>query len=143
KPAPLIVWSGDNPQGKTWAQLGPKGSIKIEDGAGLKGGKGFVLHFNGNGWRGGGLNWKGWFPAGAATDASSYNALVFYVRQVTKVESADLQVGLVDNVKRADKGPPGNAVSIRSGGGLEKIDGSWQRVVLPLSRFASNKPLKL
>src|SRR5205809_380473 len=76
KPAPLIVWSGDNPQGKTWAKLGPKGSIKVEDGAGLKGGKGLVLHLDGKGWRGGGVNWKGWFPADAATDVSQYTALV-------------------------------------------------------------------
>jgi Glycoside hydrolase family 44 len=143
KQAPLIVWSGDNPQGKTWSQLGPKGSIRVEDGAGLKGAKGLVLHLDGKGWRGGGVNWKGWYPADAATDASQYTALVFHIRQVTKVDEADLQVGLVDNVKRADNASPGNLLSLRHDGGLEKIDGTWRRVVLPLSRFANNKPLKL
>jgi Glycoside hydrolase family 44 len=143
KAAPLIVWSGDNPQGKTWSQLGPNGSIKIEDGAGFNGGKGLVMHLDGKGWRGGGLNWKGWFPVDAGTDASKYTSLIFYIRQVTRVETADLQVGLVDNVKRPDKTPAGNLLGVRGDGGLEKIDGAWRRVVLPLSRFANNKSLKL
>jgi hypothetical protein len=143
KPAPLIVWSGDNPQGKTWSKLGPKGAIKIQDGAGVNGGRGLAIHLDGNGWRGGGLNWKGWFPADAATDVSDFTGLVFYIRQVTKVAGADLQVALVDNIKRAEPASASNLLSIRSDGGLEIIDETWRRVVLPLSRFANDKPLKL
>ena len=37
KPADLIVWSGDQPAGLTWAKLGPKGQIKEVPQAGFEG----------------------------------------------------------------------------------------------------------
>ncbi len=145
KPAPeLIVWSGDKPAGQTWAKLGPKGSIKVSDGAGAGENKqGLVLRMDGDGYRGCGVNWKGWFPPDAATDATTCNALVFHIRQVTKVEDADLTVALVDNVKRGEGQAASNAVSILGDGGIEKLDGTWRRVVLPLDRFTQNQPLQL
>ncbi len=143
-PPELLVWSGDKPAGQTWAKLGPKGSLKVTEGAGAGENKsGLVLHADGDGYRGCGVNWKGWFPADAASDATPYNALVFHIRQETRVEDADLTVALVDNVKRPDGQTASNAVSIIGDGGVEKIDGIWRRVVLPLDRFTRNQPLQL
>ena len=36
-----------------------------------------------------------------------------------------------------------NPLSILEDGGLEKIDSTWRRVVLPLNRFTQNKSLQL
>jgi len=144
KPADLIVWSGDRPSGLTWAKLGPKGEIKEVPQAGFEGkGSALAIHMDGDGWRGGGLNWKGWYPETDCDDASAYTALVFYIRQVTKVEDADLQVSLVDNIKRKPEDKGSNTLSVVADGGLEKIDGQWRRVVLPLNLFTHNKPLQL
>ena len=144
KPADLIVWSGDRPTGLTWAKFGPKGEIKEVPQAGFEGkGSALQIHIDGEGWRGGGLNWKGWYPADASDDASRYTALVFYVRQVTKVADADLTIGLNDNIQRGEGVRASNEVSVVGDGGLEQIDGQWRRVVLPLNRFTHNKPLQL
>jgi hypothetical protein len=134
KPPELVVWTGARPVGKTWAKLGPKGSLAVRRGIGLGGGSALVLRFDGSGWRGCGLNWKGWYPPGSGDDASRYNALTFYIRQSTRIAGADLPVQLVDNVTRSS--PGSNALSVVA-------DGTWRRVVLPLERFARNKPLQL
>jgi hypothetical protein len=139
KPPELIVWSGARPAGETWAKLGPKGGLAVRKGAGLDGGSALVLRFDGDGWRGAGINWKGWHPPG--DDVSRYNALVFYIRQATKVAGADLTVQLVDSVRPAS--PGNNALSVVSDGGVPRIDGSWRRVVLPLKGFTHGKPLQL
>jgi hypothetical protein len=144
KPADLIVWSGDQPTGLTWAKLGPKGEMKEVPQAGFEGkGSAMSIHMDGEGWRGGGLNWKGWYPETACDDASPYTALVFYVRQMTKVENADLTIGLIDNIKRKEGEKASNAVSVVGDGALEQIDGQWRRVVLPLNLFTHNMPLVL
>ena len=142
KPAELIVWSGDKPAGQTWAKLGPHGAFTVEKNAG-DGGPGLLLHMDGDGYRGCGVNWKGWFPADAADDATPYNALVFRIRQVSTVADADLTVQLVDNVKRKEGEAAGDSVRVVADGGAEKIDGEWRRVVLPLDRFTRDKPLQL
>jgi Glycoside hydrolase family 44 len=141
--AELIVWSGDKPAGQTWAKLGPHGRLAVEKNAGEGGGPGLVLHMDGDGYRGGGVNWKGWFPADAADDATPYNALVFHIRQVSKIADADLTVQLVDNLKRKEGEAAGNSVQVVGDGGADKIDGEWRRVVLPLDRFTRDKPLQL
>ena len=144
KPAELTVWSGDHPAGQTWAKLGPHGSLRVEKDAGLgDSGKGLVLHMDGEGYRGCGVNWKGWYPPDAGDDVSRYNALVFHIRQVTQVAGADLTVSLVDNVKRKEGEAASSAVSVVGEGALEKIDGRWRRVVLPLDRFTRGQPLQL
>ncbi len=144
RPAELVVWSGDIPVGQAWSQYGPKGYLKVTPKAGInETGRGLELHMDGDGYRGGGLNWKGWYPAEACDDASRYTALVFHIRQLTKVEDADLTVGLVDNLKR-DKGAViSNTLNVVADGGADKIDGEWRRVVLPLNRFTHGKPLQL
>ena len=144
KPADLIVWSGDRPEGQTWARGGQKSSLKVVTGAGIGDHKrGLELHFDGDGFRGAGVNWKGWYPADACDDATPYNALVFQIRQTSKVAGADLTVGLVDNIKRDKAGSPGNSLTILGDGGIDAIDGTWRRVVLPLAQFAHNQPLQL
>ncbi len=143
KPADLIVWSGDRAAGQTWAKMGPKGSITVEPKAGVDGAAGLVLKFDGDGWRGGGLNWKGWYPDDACDDASRYTALVFQIRQTSKFENADLTVSLSDNIKRKDNEAAGNSVNVVGDGGLEQIDGQWRRVVLPLNLFTHGKGLQL
>jgi len=78
--ADLTVWSGDRPQGKTWAKLGPKGKLEAADGAGHgTNPRGLLLHLDGSGYRGCGLNWKGWYPPDAADDVTRYTALTFAV----------------------------------------------------------------
>ena len=78
--------------GLTWAKLGPKGEMKEVPQAGFEGkGSAMQIHMDGDGYRGCGLNWKGWYPETDCDDASPYTALVFYIRQVTKVEDADLR----------------------------------------------------
>ncbi len=144
KPAEFIVWSGDLPAGQSWAKLGPTGSFKVAPKAGLnESGRGLAIHMDGDGWRGCALNWKGWFPADACDDVSRYTALVFYVRQTTKADNADLTVTLADNVKRKEGESASNAVNVVGDGALDKIGPDWQRVVLPLNRFTHNKPLQL
>lgn len=138
----LVVWSGEKPAGQTWVKLGPKGTFAVADKTG-GGGKCLRLHMDGSGWRGGGINWKGWFPPESGDDATRFTALVFQIRQITKVADADLSVALVDNVKRPDSTVASNSLSIVADGGVAKIDGQWRRVVLPLDRFAANKPLQL
>jgi hypothetical protein len=143
-PTELVVWDGSKPVGKTWARLGPGGSFEARKDAGLKPGRhGLVLRMTGDGWRGGGLNWKGWYPPDAGDDASRYTALVFHVRQATRDTGADLTINLVDNVKREGNTPASNAVHVVADGGLPRIDGTWRRVVLPLWRFTTGKPLDL
>jgi hypothetical protein len=142
--ADLTVWGGDRPQGKTWAKLGPKGKLEVADGAGHgTNPRGLLLHLDGTGYRGCGLNWKGWYPPDAADDVTRYTALVFYIRQVTNVANADLTVNLVDNVQRKEGEAAGNGVRIVADGSLAAIDGTWRRVVLPLDRFTRGKPLQL
>jgi len=144
KPDELIVWNGQAPAGRTWAKCGPNGYLKVVPKAGKDDGSSALeLHMDGNGYRGAGLNWKGWFPADACDDVSRFTALVFYIRQETKAEKADLTVTLVDNLKRDTGVPASNALSVVADGGVEKIDGSWQRIVLPLDRFTQGKPLQL
>ncbi len=144
KPADLVVWSGDQPTGQTWAKLGPKGEIKEHRDAGYEGkGAALEIHIDGEGWRGGGLNWKGWYPADSSDDASPYTALVFYIRQLTKVADADLSIQLGDNTKRKEGEAAGNTVNIVGDGALERIDDQWRRVVLPLNLFTHNKSLQL
>lgn len=144
KPPELVVWSGDKPAGQTWAKLGPKGTLAVADKAGVgKTGKGLELHFDGDGWRGCGVNWKGWFPEDARDDATRFNALVFQIRQVSKNPKATVTVHLVDNVKRGGNDPAGNGIDIVGTGAVEKIDGTWRRVVVPLESFVRNKPLQL
>jgi photosystem II stability/assembly factor-like uncharacterized protein len=144
KPADLIVWSGDQPAGLTWAKLGPKGEMKEVPEAGFQGkGSALVIRMGGDGWRGCGLNWKGWYPETACDDASPYTALVFYIRQVTKVKDADLTISLVDNIKRPQSDKASNSVNVVADGGLEQIDGEWRRVVMPLNLFTRNMPLQL
>ena len=144
KPADLIVWSGDRPEGQTWVKGGQKSAIKVANGAGFGDHKrGVEIHFDGDGFRGGGVNWKGWYPAEACDDVTPYNALVFEIRQTSKVAGADLTVGLVDNIKRDKTGSAGNSLSIIGDSGAEAIDGTWRRVVLPLAQFAHNQPLQL
>src|SRR5262245_59457282 len=98
KLAEKVVWDGKAPEGKTWAKLGPGGGLEVSKGAGLEARwQGLVLTIKGDGWRGAGLNWKGWYPPDACDDVSRYTALVFHIRQETKVADADLTVHLVDN----------------------------------------------
>ncbi len=143
-PPDLIVWSGDNPQGQTWAKLGPHGSITVVDGAGYAGSKkGLAIHMDGDNYRGCGLNWKGWFPPEACDDASKFTSLVFYIRQTTRVAGVDLSITLVDNVKHKEGETVSNTLQVLTDGGLEAIDGKWRRVVLPLAKFTQGKPLQL
>ena len=143
-PPSLIVWSGDNPQGKTWAKLGPKGGFTVVDGDGYANSKqGLVIHMDGSGYRGCGLNWKGWFPEDACDDASKFTSLVFHIRQTTKVARADLSVTLVDNVKHKEGETVSNTLQVLVDGGLEAIDGKWRQVVLPLAGFTQGKSLQV
>lgn len=143
-PSDLIVWSGDKPTGQTWANLGAKGKIELTPNAGLDGtGKALTIHMAAEGYRGCGLNWKGWYPADACDDVSKYAALVFHVRQVTAVDNVDLTVSLVDNLKRNGGEQASNVLHVIGDGGIKRINGEWQKVVIPLSKFANNKPLRL
>src|SRR3954470_16995585 len=140
--SPTFVTGGD-PVGKFWGNEGGKKVIEW-DGDGVDGkGKAITIRLDGAGWRGCGFNWKGWYPADAATDASKFRSLVFHVRQLTRVADADLTVLLVDNVKRDGHAPAGNGLSVLQDGRLSRIDGEWRKVVLPLDKFARGKPLDL
>ncbi|HEY2252944.1 MAG TPA: glycoside hydrolase family 44 protein, partial [Planctomycetaceae bacterium] len=144
KPPPLVVWSGDAAPGQTWAKMGPQGSLTVADKAGVgKSGKGLELRCDGDGWRGCGVNWKGWFPEDACDDAARFSSLVFQIRQVSKSPRATLSVMLVDNVKRTDGAVASAWVDVLTSGGVDKIDGTWRRVVIPLENFARGKPLQL
>ena len=136
----LTVWTAEAPTGKFW---GNEPTISLA-GTGVDGtGKAIALRFEGEGWRGCGLNWKGWFPADAADDVSKYRSLVFHIRQTTKVPDADLTVYLADNLKRKDNNQVGNALSVLRDGGLSRIDDEWRKVVLPVERFAKGTDLNL
>lgn len=143
-PPEFVVWSGDKPAGQTWAKLGPKGTIGISDKAGVgQNSKGLELNFDGDGWRGCGLNWKGWFPEDAHDDLTRFNTLVFQIRQTSTSPQARLMVSMVDNVKRPAGDAAGNAVDIVGSGAIEKIDATWRRVAIPLESFTRQKPLQL
>jgi len=143
-PRELVVWSGDAPAGLTWAKLGPKGTIDVAEKAGVgKSGKGLELSFDGDGWRGCGVNWKGWYPPEACDNVAKFNTLVFQIRQISKSPEASIRVTLVDNIKRSGGEPVGNLVDLVSSGAVEKIDGTWRRVVIPLQKFTAKKPLQL
>ena len=140
---PAAFVTGDERPGKFWGNEGGKKVIDW-DGDGVDGkGKAITIRFEGAGWRGCGFNWKGWYPADAATDASKFRSLVFHIRQVTKVPDADLTVHLVDNLKRDGDTPPGNGLSALRDGRLTRIDGEWRKVVLPLDKFVRGKALDL
>ncbi|HVK13680.1 MAG TPA: glycoside hydrolase family 44 protein [Gemmataceae bacterium] len=138
----LTVWSADAPAGKVWGNES-KPTISL-DGPGVAGtGKAIALRFEGEGWRGCGLNWKGWFPEDSADDVTKYRSLVFHVRQTTAVPDADVTVYLVDNLKRSDDKPVGNGLSVLKEGGISRVDEEWRKVVLPLDRFAKGTDLNL
>jgi Glycoside hydrolase family 44 len=143
QPIETVVWSGAKPAGQTWAHLGARGKLAVQEGAGLDGGKGLVLHMDGEGYRGAGVNWKGWYPPDAGTDTEPYTSLVFRIKQISKVADADLTVHLIDNIKRAGEVKPvSQGLSIRGDGGVDKIDGEWRTVTLPLARFSDGTPLR-
>jgi Glycoside hydrolase family 44 len=140
----LIVWSSESPGGKTWANLGTGGKIEFLDNSGLNSsGKALTIRTGLEGFRSCGLNWKGWYPAEACDDVTRFCSLVFHIRQATAACDADLSISLVDNLKRDDNPVPGNSVSIVSDGILPRIDGQWRKVVIPLSKFAQNRSLRL
>src|SRR5262245_21910968 len=140
--AAMTVWTAETPVGSFWGNESKK--VVEFDGLGVGGkGKAIKLTFDGPGWRGCGLNWKGWYPADACDDVSKYRSLVFQIRQVTTVADADLAVRLVDNLKRPDDKPASSSLSVLTEGGLSRIDGEWRRVVLPLARFSRGTDLDL
>jgi Glycoside hydrolase family 44 len=140
--APLPVWSSETPVGKTWGNDRKTSLVVV--GQGYKTTReALTLKFEGEGHRGCGLNWKGWWPDDACDDVSRHQSLTFYIRQVTHIEKADLTVHLTDNIKRGTKTPVSHGLSVVAGGSLSKIDGEWRKVVLPLERFARNKELDL
>jgi hypothetical protein len=140
--APIVV-TGDPSAGKFWGNEDGKKVIEW-DGTGVVGkGTAITIRFDGPGWRGCGYNWKGWYPADAGDDGSKFRSLVFHVRQLSKVNDADLTIHLVDNIKRAEKGPVSNALSVLKDGRLSRIDGEWRKVILPLNKFTNDKPLDL
>jgi hypothetical protein len=144
KPVAQLVWSGANPVGKTWAKLGPKGSFNVVEGAGSKPGQsGLVICMDGSGYRGCGLNWKGWYPADAGDDVSQCTSLVFSIRQLSNFPDANLSINLVDNAKHKDGETVCNTMQVLSDGGLKSIDEKWQQVVIPLAGFTNGKPLQL
>jgi hypothetical protein len=140
---PPIFVTGDQPTGKFWGNEDGKKVIDW-DGNGVDGeGATITIRFDGPGWRGCGYNWKGWHPAEACDDVSKFRSLIFHIRQRTNVADADLSVHLVDNIKRPDKGPVSNGQSVLRDGRLSRIDGEWRKVILPLNRFAHDKPIDL
>lgn len=135
----LVTWDGESRGAKTWGD----GLIGFE-GQGYEGkGTACALRFMGDGWQGCGLNWKGWFPEDACDDVSKYKSLCFYIRQTTNVADADLTVHLMDNIKRPQKMPVSNGLSVLNDASITQIDGDWRKVVLPLERFARNTTLDL
>jgi hypothetical protein len=142
-PEEFIVWKSESPVGQTWGNLGPRGKIEFA-GEGIDGkGKALSIRMSGDGYRGCGLNWKGWFPENAGDDVSKYRSLVFHIRQVTKEYPLDIGITLIDNVKRTNSGVASNVVNVVGDGGVERIDDKWRKVILPLSKFKQNKPLRL
>ena len=135
-----VVWSADKPAGKTWSTLNSE--VKIGRDEGKDGPAALVVKFGGEGYRGGGLNWKGWFPEDACDDASAFNCLVFHVRQLGAIADADLSVRLVDNTKGGGD-PDCNEVRAVADGGVPVIDREWRKVVLPLEKFARGRTLDL
>jgi hypothetical protein len=139
---PRCVWSSESPAGKFWGNESRQ--VISLDGDGVAGkGKAITISLQGDGWRGCGLNWKGWFPADAGDDVSKFRSLTLHIRQVTQIADADLTIHLVDNMQRPDRRPASNGLSILKDGGLSRIDGEWRRVVLPLQLFARNNELDL
>jgi len=131
------VWSAESPRGDFWGNEDRK--VIERQGKGTP----ITIRFDGPGWRGCGVNWKGWYPADACDDMSAYRSLVFSIRQVTNVADADLTVHLVDNVPRSTKTAVGNGISVLGRSGLSRIDGEWRHVVLPLEQFAAGTDLNL
>jgi Glycoside hydrolase family 44 len=143
KDEPAIFVTGDKPTGKFWGNDDGKKAIDW-DGTGTDGkAKAISIRLEGAGWRGCGFNWKGWYPADAGDNVSKFRSLVFHIRQVTTVPDADLIIQLVDNIKRSDSKPASNGLSVVQEGRLSRIDGEWRKVVLPLDKFAKDKPLDL
>jgi len=136
---PLLVWSSADPVGKPW---GSDGVIGL-GGEGYDGGKALTLTFDGAGWKGAGLNWKGWFPEGAGDDVTKFRSLTFCIRQITTQPDADLTVHLMDSRSPAPKTPVSNPVNVVAGGALPRIDSTWRKVVIPVGKFAANKDLDL
>jgi len=140
----IVVWNSLRPVGQTWASLGNDGKIELPADSGMDGsGTALTLRMTGQGFRGCGLNWKGWYPAEACDDVTSFNSLVFYIRQATEVPMLDLRVNLLDNLKRPSGESASNGVYVVGDGGLKKIDKEWRKVVLPLEKFTQNRPLRL
>ncbi|MCX7664801.1 MAG: glycoside hydrolase family 44 protein [Gemmataceae bacterium] len=140
---PLVVWHANANRGKTWEKAGPEGGLSFS-GKGRHGeGAALKLTFMGQGLRLGGLNWKGWQSEQGGDDVSHYSALAFYIRQTTSVSNADLIVTLADSEQRDHNGPSSAEVSVRNVGGIDKIDGEWRRVVLPLRNFLLSRSLNL
>ncbi len=139
----MVVWHSNKNRGKTWEKAGKGGGLEFSGKGRFGDGNALKLTFTAEGQRLGGLNWKGWQADQGGDDVSQYSAISFYICQTTKAPNADLLITLADSEQRDSNGPSSAEVSVRNVGGVEKIDGEWRRVVLPLRNFLLSKSLNL
>ena len=124
-PADVAAWTGEeSPQrGKAWSEPSVARVTVTRDQV-KSGAAALRVDLVGSGWRGVGWNWFGWYPADAATDASSCSHLVFWLK--ASRPDASLQVRLVDNAKGST-----TMVDLRKAKVLETLPTDWHFMPRP------------
>jgi hypothetical protein len=134
-PAKKIVWDGEGfGGGLGWTSpKDDKNFVKIQKEEFHNGKFGVEWRGEGQGYIGGGFNWKGWYPADAGDDISALKNLVFWAK-TTGDKLANLSVSLVS---APDKKPTAVVNALDYCPDLQ--DGKWHEVVIPLADLYAGK----
>jgi len=125
------AWDGEESpaRGKGWAQPAACKVAAVEESP-HAGRRCLRVDLTGDGWKGVGWNWFGWYPPDAATDARAATHLVFWLRAGRA--DATLQVRLADNRKASSP-----LIDLKAIGILTDLPARWREVRVPLAAFGA------
>jgi hypothetical protein len=122
------AWNGEESPARGGGWADPPAAARIEPVAEAPHGGTRCLRIDlkGEGWRGVGWNWFGWFPADSRIDAGDATHLVFWL----KASRADvaLQMRLVDNQKQST-----DLIDLAAKELLPRLPTEWREVRVPLA----------
>jgi len=127
--AAVSAWDGEESpaRGKGWVRPAACREAPVEESP-RAGRRCLRLDLTGDGWKGAGWNWFGWYPPDAASDARGATHLVFWLKAGRA--DASLQVRLADNRKASSP-----LVDLKEKGILTELPARWWEVRVPLSAF--------
>jgi hypothetical protein len=129
--ADTSAWNGEESpaRGKGWTQPATTRIQATSDGP-HAGRHCLRIDLSGNGWKGAGWNWFGWYPPDAATSAAEADTLVFWLK--ASRTDAKIQCRLVDNQKGASP-----LIDLNAKAALKVLPANWAEIRVPLAAFDS------